>query len=242
MSVTRGVQQIWTPEPLEHLSWAFWILGGSAFIESISLGLGLRAVRIAAREHGVSLVRYLREGPDTMGVAVVLEDGSAVIGVFIALAALAATTLTGDLYWDGVGSVGVGLLLGISAVFLINRNRRLLLEPSLPPERVREMVQVLEQDPVIRRIRDVKASRLGPSAVRFKAEIEFDGRALAQRLLQQYDLAQTVSGLQSEEDLRRFLLEFGDAFTEALGDEVDRVEEQLSKAAPEAQHVDLEPD
>jgi hypothetical protein len=38
------------------------------------------------------------------------------------------------------------------------------------------------------------------------------------------------------------LVEFGGEVTEAIGDEVDRLEEELTEAAPEARHVDLEPD
>jgi len=48
--------------------------------------------------------------------------------------------------------------------------------------------------------------------------------------------------LERPEDLRGLLIEFGGQVTEAIGDEVDRLEEQLANAVPEAQHVDLEPD
>jgi zinc transporter 9 len=177
-----------------------------------------------------------------MGVAVVLEDSSAVLGILIALAGLGLAELAGKPAWDGVGSIGVGILLGVTAVFLINRNRRFLLGVAPPSEAIERMVAVLEQNPVIQRIHDVKVSQLGADEVRFKAEVAFDGRALARRLLAARDLDSTWGALDGPRALEHLLIEFGAEVTDAIGEEVDRIEERLTEAAPEARHVDLEPD
>ncbi|MDH3726718.1 MAG: cation diffusion facilitator family transporter [Myxococcales bacterium] len=242
VSVIRGAQQLLVPEPLDHLGWGFVILVVSLLAESVSLGFGLSAVRKSARATGQSMWRYLQSGPDPMGVAVVLEDASAVIGVAIALTCIALAQVTGNPAWDGAGSIAIGVLLGVTAVFLINRNRRLLLGPAPPPDAVARMVEVLEEDPVVARFHDVKVSQLGADEVRFKAEVTFDGAELARRLLAVKDLDATWSTLDGPEALQRLLIEFGAEFTDAIGDEVDRIEERLTEAVPEARHVDLEPD
>jgi zinc transporter 9 len=242
VSVVRGAQQLWAPERLEHLDWGFTILLGSLLAESISLAFGLSAVRRSAREAGQSVWQYLPKGPDPMGVAVVLEDASAVLGVLIALAGLGLAELTGNPAWDGAGSVVIGVLLGASAIFLINRNRRHLLGPAPPSETVARMMAVFEDSPVVAGIQDVKVSQLGSDAVRFKAEVTFDGRELARRLLAGRDLDATWSTLNGPQALERLLVDFGGEVTEAIGDEIDRLEADLAEAAPEARHVDLEPD
>lgn len=242
VSVVRGAQQLWAPEPLSHVHWGLVILLVSVAAEGVSLAFGVSAVRASARRTGQSIWRYIRSGPDPMGVAVVLEDSSAVIGVVVALIGLGLTELTGDPAWDGAASIVIGLLLGLSAIFLINRNRRFLLGPTPPTESVARMVAVLEESPVVARVKDVKVSQLGADSVRFKAEVAFDGRELARRLLARTNLRTTWASLESPEDLERVLVEFGAQVTDAIGDEVDRLEEQLAEAAPEAQHVDLEPD
>jgi len=177
-----------------------------------------------------------------MGVAVVLEDASAVLGVLIAMTGLGLAQRSGNAAWDGAASIAIGLLLGVSAVFLINRNRRLLLGPAPPSESVARMLAVLEQSPLVARVQDVKVSQLGADAVRFKAEVTFDGRELARRLLAGRDLDATWSTLNGPQALERLLVEFGGEVTEAIGDEVDRLEAEVTEAAPEARHVDLEPD
>ena len=242
VSVVRGAQQVWAPEPLEHLGSGFVILLVSFAAESISLAVGWSAVRQSAREAGQSVWQYLRRGPDPMGVAVVLEDGTAVFGVLLALLGLALAERTGNPAWDGAASVAIGLLLGVSAVFLINRNRRLLLGPAPPSESVARMLAVLEGSPIVARIQDVKVSQLGADSVRFKAEVTFDGRELARRLLAERDLDATWATLNGPQALERLLVEFGAEVTAVVGDEIDRLEAELTEAAPEAQHVDLEPD
>lgn len=243
VSVVRGAQQIWAPEPLEHVTWGLIILLGSLLFEGVSLTVGLAAVRDSARATDQSLWQYiLRTGPDPMAVAVVLEDASAVVGAAMALTALGLSRLTGNPAWDGAGSICIGVLLGASAAFLINRNRRFLLGPAPPAESVAKMVAVLESDPVVARIHDVKVSQLGADAVRFKAEVTFDGRQLARKLLEGRDLERTLSTLDRPRALDRLLVEFGGQVVDAIGDEIDRLEAQLTEAAPEARHVDLEPD
>jgi zinc transporter 9 len=177
-----------------------------------------------------------------MGVAVVLEDASAVLGVLIAVTGLALAELTGNLAWDGAASVVIGLLLGASAIFLINRNRRHLLGAAPPSESVARMMSVLEESPLVARIQDVKVSQLDADAVRFKAEVTFDGRELARRLLAGRDLEATWATLDGPQALERLLVEFGSQVTDAMGDAIDRLEAELTEVAPEARHVDLEPD
>ncbi len=242
VSVVRGAQQVWSPEPLEHLGLGFVILLVSLAAESISLAVGLSAVRQSARDAGQSVGQYLHTGPDPMGVAVVLEDASAILGVLIATTGLGLAELTGNPAWDGAASVAIGLLLGASAIFLINRNRRHLLGAAPPSESVARMTAVLEESPLVARIQDVKVSQLGADSVRFKAEVTFDGRELARRLLAERDLDAIWAGLNGPEALERLLVEFGGQVTDAVGAEIDRLEDKLSEAAPEARHVDLEPD
>lgn len=242
VSVVRGAQQLWAPEPLDHLRWGLVILLLSLAAEAGSLAYGWSAVRNSASKTGQSVWQYLETGPDPMGVAVVLEDAAAVVGILLALLGLGLTELTANPAWDGAASIGIGLLLGASAIFLINRNRRFLLGAAPPSESIARMVAVLENNPVVARIADVKVSQLGADAVRFKAEITFNGEELARRLLADRDLEATWSKLRGPESLEQLLVEFGGQVTDAIGDEIDRIEEELADTAPEARHVDLEPD
>ena len=51
-------------------------------------------------------------------------------------AGTAMTHYSGTAVWDAAGSIGIGLLLGVIATFLVGKNRQLLLGRSMSPEEV----------------------------------------------------------------------------------------------------------
>lgn len=83
---------------------------------------GMLAVRRGAKEAQMEFMEFVRKGPDPMGVAVIMEDGAALLGITIGLVCLGLTYHTGNPMFDSLGSVLIGSLLGFFAIFLINKN------------------------------------------------------------------------------------------------------------------------
>ena len=65
---------------------------------------------------------YIKTQADPSAVAVLLEDSATCVGVLIALTRLTLAHLTGNVLWDAVATISIGLLLGTVAVWLITRN------------------------------------------------------------------------------------------------------------------------
>jgi zinc transporter 9 len=76
------------------------------------------------------------------------QDGAAVAGLAVAGLALAAVEFTGQRIWDPIGSIVVGQLLGVVAIFLIQRNRQALLGRSIDDLDMRRVINLLISDPV----------------------------------------------------------------------------------------------
>lgn len=58
--------------------------------------------------------------------------------------------LLGNPYYDSLGSLGVGTLLGTVSAFLIYTNTEALLGRSIQAERVQNLTEFLENDPAVR--------------------------------------------------------------------------------------------
>lgn len=56
----------------------------------------------------------------------------------------------GNPYYDSLGSLGVGTLLGAVSAFLIYTNTEALLGRSIQAERVQKLTEFLENDPAVR--------------------------------------------------------------------------------------------
>ncbi|RME27110.1 MAG: cation diffusion facilitator family transporter [Deltaproteobacteria bacterium] len=240
VTLYHGIHSLLHPDEVEGGGWALATLAVALVVEGGTLVVATRAVRHQAREAGMTLWRYTREGPDPMGVAVLLEDGAAVIGVLVAAIAVGLTMATGSPVWDALGSIIIGVLLGAVAVFLVRKNMDYLLGRAVRPELQQQVLAVLQQQPSVESVHDVKATVIGPDHIRFKAEVEFDGEELARRWLAEHDVDALHAALATPDDLRAFLVEYGEHIVERLGDEIDRIEEEIRQQVPDAQHVDLE--
>ena len=243
LSVYHGISSFYHAPAYTSLPAALLVLGASFVVESITLSMALNQIREAARVSGVTFREYILRGRDPSSVAVLLEDSVAVLGVLTAGSCLTLTYATGSHVYDAIGSVCIGGLLGAVALFLIKRNSDALMGRSIPHERLRHIIDLLESDRVIRSVHDVKALDLGADTIRFKAEINFDGHELARVHLEKQNMGSLLKEareIESEEQLYAFLVTHGEQIIDTLAVEVDRLEKEIKKRFPEAKHVDLE--
>ncbi|KAK3145127.1 hypothetical protein QOZ80_4AG0323580 [Eleusine coracana subsp. coracana] len=245
-TIVHGVQNLWNSHPPENIHYAALVLGGSFLIEGASLLVAIKAVKKGAEAEGMSIRDYIWRGHDPTSVAVMTEDGAAVIGLVIAGASLVAVQMTGNAIYDSVGSIIVGNLLGMVAIFLIQRNRDALIGRAIDDHDMQRVLEFLKADPVVDSLYDCKSEVIGPGFFRFKAEIDFNGVVLVQNYLERTGRGtwakQFREAAQSKNDahLLRVMANYGEDVVDALGYEVDRLESEIKKIVPGIKHVDIE--
>ncbi len=245
VTVYHGVNSLLHPhfDQAEFQSQLWILLGVLAFSFVIEGGTLLVAISAVNKQRdGKNLFRWFQDSSDPMSAAVLLEDGAAVTGVLIASVCVGLTLWTGNPVWDSVASIIIGLMLGGIAILLVQRNRELLVGEAPDPELVKAIAEVIAQDPAVESLHDVKAVVVGSNAIRFKAEIDFDGRVIARGVADQRNLAVELGELHDALALQEYLESFGEQVIDALGDAVDRIEERAAQVAPEVVHMDLEAD
>jgi len=163
---------------------ALTVLGFAGLLESYTAWIAWKELSREAKRAGMTSKDYITHGPDPVNVAVFLEDVIAVGGVGVAAAGIGLTVCTGNVAFDALGSIGVGLLMGGVSVFVIAKNRRLLGQ-SVPKSKAK-VVALLLQDEIVMSCLDVKAVTIRPGVCRFKAEIQFNPTTLADKYLDQH--------------------------------------------------------
>ncbi|MCD7470986.1 Metal tolerance protein C4 [Datura stramonium] len=245
-TIVHGVQNLWTSEQPTNIGYAALVIGGSFIIEGISLVVAIQAVRKGAAAEGMTVRDYIWRGHDPTAVAVMTEDGAAVTGLAIAAASLVAVNATGNPIYDPIGSIIVGNLLGMVAVFLIQRNRHALIGRAIDDNDMDRVLQFLKNDPVVDSIYDCKSEVIGPGFFRFKAEIDFNGVVLVQNYLERAgreEWAKQFREASEEKDdaaLLKLMSSYGEEVVTALGSEVDRLEKEIQEIVPGIRHVDIE--
>ncbi|GAB3388446.1 cation diffusion facilitator family transporter [Lysobacter fragariae] len=141
-SLYEGVHKLHHPEPLENWGWAVGVLLFSIAAEGYSTAACLKEA--AVEREGRNLWRWFRESRSAELIVVVGENIAALLGLVVALAAIIASIVTGDPLWDALGTIAIGVLLVVIAVFVAIEVKAMLVGQSIDPHRSRELRAFLD--------------------------------------------------------------------------------------------------
>ena len=162
-SVYEGVHKLLHPTPLTYPWVAIGVLVFAIVAESISLWGCMREVN--KERYGRSIFQWFRHSRSSALIVVFGEDIAALLGLVFALFAIGATLVTGDPFWDAVGTISIGALLITVAVFVAVEVKDLLIGQSVEPTAREEMEAFLRARPEIRELFSLLTMQFGPDAM-----------------------------------------------------------------------------
>ena len=170
-SIYEGIHKIKEPEPVEHVWIGIGILFVSLLLEG---GATISNIKELNKRRGKKgFAQFLRDTTDSDLIVVFGENSAAVVGLVLAMAALALAAVTHDGRWDGVGSAAIGLVLVAVAAFLATKVSKLLLGVAADPEVTAEARKIVQDMPELERILNVLAMQQGPGEVLLHIKIAF---------------------------------------------------------------------
>jgi cation diffusion facilitator family transporter len=110
-----------------------WIAVGVLTFGVIAESVSMRAclVEVDKARGELSLWRWFRTSRQAELVVIFGEDLAALLGLVFALAAVAATMITGNPLYDAIGSMGIGVLLVVVAVCIATQIKAMLIGQSV---------------------------------------------------------------------------------------------------------------
>ncbi|MEP6814608.1 MAG: hypothetical protein ABI873_03535, partial [Marmoricola sp.] len=104
-----------------------------------------------------------------------LTGSAALVGLVIAAGGIFLHQLTGHAAYDAVGSILVGLLLGVVAVVLVNRNRRFLTGQESDARTRDAMLGRLKEMSEVARVAYLRLEFVGPRQLLLVASVDLEG-------------------------------------------------------------------
>ena len=175
VSITHGVQELINPEPASDYLIGYLVLALSFVLEGISFSQSIRQARPEAASFDRDLIEHVMVTSDPTLRAVFFEDAAALTGLVIAAAGLGLHELTGSPTPDAIGSILVGVLLGVVALVLINRNRRFLVGQEADPRVRAAVIQQLLEQPEVARVTYLRLEVVGPRLVSVIGDVDLTG-------------------------------------------------------------------
>ena len=97
------------------------------------------------------------------------------MGLVFAFVCVLIADITGNAVWDGIGTLSIGILLGLIAIILAIETKSLLIGEGALPEQVVRIENTITSSPEVLSLIDMRTEYLGPETLLVAAKIEFSG-------------------------------------------------------------------
>lgn len=172
VSFYEGLTHIIAPEPMRDVFVNYIVIGFSMMFEGISWCIALKAFHRTKGRLGY--IAAIQRSKDPTVFSVLFEDSAALLGLIIASIGITASTLTHNPVYDGIASIGIAVVLALTAVFLARECKGLLLGEQALPEVQKKIMEIVAADPDVQRVNGMTTAQMGPDQIVANLSIEFE--------------------------------------------------------------------
>jgi cation diffusion facilitator family transporter len=167
-AIYEGVHKLAAHDPLTSPIVAVGILVVAIALEGFSFRTAIHESR--PLKGTATWWQFIRQAKVPELPVVLLEDFGALVGLAFALLGVGLTLLTGNAVWDAIGTICIGVLLGVIAIILIVEMKSLLIGEGATPPVLADIVSSLESGDV-QRVIHIRTQYLGPEELLVAAKI-----------------------------------------------------------------------
>ncbi|MEE3326230.1 MAG: cation diffusion facilitator family transporter [Myxococcota bacterium] len=189
-AIHEGVNKLQHPHALTDPSVAISILILGILLEGWSFRTAVREARPHKGSRSWWNFIHTTKSPELP--VVLLEDFGALVGLVLALLGISLAALTGESRFDAIGSISIGVLLGVIALILAYEMKSLLIGESVRPEHEDLIRSCALAHPRVRRIIHLRTQHLSPDEILLGAKLEFEAG------LSREELSQAINQIESE--------------------------------------------
>lgn len=171
VSVLQGIEKLRAPRPIEHPVVNYVVLSLAILFEASAWSIALRHIR--EEFHGENLLIAIRRSKDPTVFTVLLEDSAAMTGLVIALIGLVLAQWLAMPAFDGIASILIGLLLGVTAILLADESQSLLTGESVEPAVREDIERIASSEHAVQGVNDVLTMHFGPEEVLAALSLDF---------------------------------------------------------------------
>ncbi len=177
ISFYEGVIHMLDPEPIRNVTITYVVLGLSIVFEGFSWAVALKEFRTTKGK--LSYFQAVRESKDPSVFTVLFEDTAALLGLVIALLGIFLSQLLDMPELDGLASIGIAIILGLTAIFLARETKGLLMGEAADAVLQDKILDIARRDSSVRGANGVITVHLGPDQVVAALSVEFEDAAKA---------------------------------------------------------------
>jgi cation diffusion facilitator family transporter len=184
-SIYEGISKIRHPHEVTAIGWAIGVLVVAMALEGYSFRTAYREASEIRGNRG--WWRYIRSSRSPELPVVLMEDSGALVGLVLALIGVGLSALTGNVVWDAIGTLSIGILLLTIAIILVVEMKSLLIGEAATDEHVEALRKAVTDTPGVNRIIDLRTQHIGPEELLVAAKVDFDHSFTTQQVARAVD-------------------------------------------------------
>lgn len=172
ISLYEGVQKIIEPHPVTDPVVNYIVLGLAMVFEAAACSVAVREFNQVRGD--TPPLKAVRASKNPAVFTVLFEDFAALLGLFVALVGLLLAEYFHWPWMDGVASIGIGIILALTAIFLAYETKALLIgEAAGKPviDGIRAIVG--EAAPAVLTVNELRTMHMGPDDILVGLSLDF---------------------------------------------------------------------
>lgn len=180
VSIYEGIHQLLQPTVITSPYINYLVLGLAILFEGAALYFALTEFTRAKGKWGY--LEAVQKGKDPTTFVVLFEDSAAILGLLVAFLGVFLSQVTGNLIYDGLASIVIGLILGGTAIWLAYETKGLLIGESANLKVVSTIRRIVAANPQVEHVNEVLTMHMGPQFILVNLSVDFHSQATATEL------------------------------------------------------------
>ena len=171
VSLYQGIHHIQHPQVIQNPMVNYVVLGLAMIFEGAAWYFALTEFTKAKGKWGY--IEAVQRGKDPTMFVVLFEDSAAMLGLVVAFLGIWLSQTTGILYFDGIASVIIGLILGGTAIWLAYETKGLLIGESANTRIVEGIRALVQGSDGVEQLNEVLTMHMGPDFILVNLSVDF---------------------------------------------------------------------
>ncbi len=172
ISIYEGIHNLVHPHPVENPVINYIVLGLAMIFEGFAWYFAWKEFNHARGNR--SYYQAIRKEKNPTTFVVLFEDTAALLGLVVAFFGIAIGQWTGLHIFDGIASIIIGLILGVTAAWLAYETKGLLIGESADPEIVTGISKIATEHTAIQAVNEVLTMHMGPNYILLNLSVNFE--------------------------------------------------------------------
>ncbi len=178
ISIYEGISKLLAPHPLRNPYINYIVLSLAMVFEAAAWWIAFKEFRKSKGRLGY--LAAVRASKDPTVFTVLFEDSAAMLGLIAAFIGIALGEVLGLPILDGVASIVIGVILGLTAIFLAYESKGLLIGEGASAPVVSGVRDIVSRKQGIKQVNELLTMHLGPQDVLLTISVDFEDQISSQ--------------------------------------------------------------